>query len=75
MNTKVNSNNIETIGELHARLEVIMRETGRSDLPLNISVLQETKNNPHGSYYEDRELCSDVAVVNVDGNQIVELYI
>jgi hypothetical protein len=73
MNTQ--GNNIQTVGELHARLEVIMREAGRSDIPLNVSILQETPNNPHGSYYEDRELSADVLLVNVEGNQIVELYL
>jgi len=72
---KLADQDIKTVGELHARLEAIMRETGRSDLPLNVSVFQETDNNPHGSYYEDRTISNYVAVQCKDGFEFVELCI
>jgi hypothetical protein len=65
---------IETIDELIARLEVIRREAGKN-LPLNVSVYQETENNPHGAFYEDRKLSNYIAVQKVDGSDFVELCI
>jgi hypothetical protein len=72
---EIESDNVETIGELVARLEAIMRETGRSDLPVNISVLQETHNNPFGTFYEDRKVAKHIEVVTDEAGQFVELYV
>jgi hypothetical protein len=66
--------NIETLDELIAHLEVIRSEFGKN-MPVNISVYQETANNPHGSFYEDRKISDYISVQKVDGSEFVELCI
>lgn len=63
---------IKTLDGLIAHLEVIRREAGK-DLPLNVSVLQETPNNAFGTYYEDRTISSYISVQKVDGVEFVEI--
>jgi hypothetical protein len=65
---------IETVDELIAHLEAVRREAGKN-LPLSVSVYQETPNNAFGSYYEDRKINKYVAVQKVDGAEFVELCI
>jgi len=66
------TNDVETLDELIAHLEVIRREAGKN-LPLNVSVLQETPNNAFGTYYEDRKISKYIAVQKVDGVEFVEI--
>jgi hypothetical protein len=70
----MSSVNIETIDDLITKLTAVRAKLGKN-VPLNISVLQETKDNPYGSYYEDRDLADNVEIINVGAEQIVELYV
>jgi len=66
--------NIQTLEQLHALIEVALREHG--NMPLNISVFQETPDNPHGAYFEDRDISSGSGVVTKeDGQKMFELCI
>lgn len=68
------TNDIETLDDLIARLKVVRRELGKN-VPVSVSVYQETAGNSFGSFYEDRKICANIEVVNVDGSQFVELAI
>jgi hypothetical protein len=67
-------NDIIMIDELIMRLEVLRREAGKN-VPVSISVLQETPNNPFGTFYEDRQIAKHMELVSKDGEQFAELYI
>jgi len=66
--------NIKSVDALIAKLQAIRSDAGK-DLLLNISVLHESKDNPFGCYYEDRQLSEHMEVVNFDGSEFLELYI
>lgn len=68
---KSNGNNIVDLEQLHSMIEVILREHG--NLPLSVSVLQEPDSNPYSMHFEDRALCANIEIVNVDGRKFVEL--
>lgn len=65
------SQDVKDLDELIARLEVLRREHG--NLPVNVSVFQETEGNPYGSFYEDRTISNYVSVQEADGVEFVEL--
>ena len=64
--------NIKDLDSLINHLQFIRGAAGKN-MPLNISVLQETHNNAFGTFYEDRELCGYISVQHVDGVDVVEL--
>lgn len=66
-----NSQDVKDLDELIAQLEVLRREHG--NLPVNVSVYQETEGNPFGSFYEDRRISNYVSVQKSDGIEFVEL--
>ena len=76
----VKENVIETILPLVLlllwfRLQVVRQEAGKN-LPLNVSVLQETPGNPFGTFYEDRTINPDILIIKTEvGGEFVELYL
>ncbi len=68
---KPDSQDVKDLDELIARLEVLRHEHG--NLPVSVSVFQETEGNPYGSFYEYRNLSNFVSVQKVDGVEFVEL--
>jgi len=68
------SDNIETLDDLISRLQLV-REKASKNLPVIISVLQETIGNPNGIYYEDRKISRDIVIVGKAEENFVELYV
>lgn len=63
--------NIKDLNQLHAMVEMLIREHG--NLPVSVSVLQEPGKSEFEMHWEDRPLCSNIEVVELDGRKFVEL--
>ena len=75
MNSTVNDGQNADLDSLISQLVAIRLRVGKN-LPINVSVLEETPKNAFGTFYDDRTLSNHVEIVkHVDGDKFVELYV